>query len=87
MDRTVHLGINIPENWDCIDINNPNMTLNEFLEHIEAQYHCEVQMLSQGVTILHSFFFSTKQSEWKKSNEIGRRRGTILIEKTIDAER
>ena len=45
------------EAWDRIDINDPNMTLGEFIEHMESQYHCDVQMLSSGVTILHSFFF------------------------------
>ena len=56
--------------WDRIDINDPNMTLNEFLEHIEAQYHCEVQMLSQGVTILHSFFFPPSKVNERKAMKL-----------------
>lgn len=46
------------------------MTLNEFLEHIEAQYHCEVQMLSQGVTILHSFFFPPSKVNERKAMKL-----------------
>ena len=41
--------------WDSIEINTPNMTLQQFVDYIEEQYCCEVQMISHGVTIIHSF--------------------------------
>ena len=58
------------EAWDRIDINDPNMTLGEFIEHMETQYYSDVQMISSGVTILHSFFFPPKKVNERKSMKL-----------------
>ena len=49
------------EAWDRIDINDPSMTLGQFIDHIEEQYFADVQMISCGVTIMYSFFFPPKK--------------------------
>jgi ubiquitin-activating enzyme E1 len=61
---------NWSEAWDRIDINNPNMTLNEFLEYIEDKYYADVQMVSSGVTILHSFFFPPSKVNERKAMKL-----------------
>ena len=43
--------------WDRVDVEGPNMTLGDFIAHLEDEYQCEVNMLSCGVTIVYSFFF------------------------------
>ncbi len=53
--------------WDSIEINTPNMTLQQFVDYIEEQYCCEVQMISHGVTIIHSFFFPPKKTKERMS--------------------
>lgn len=44
--------------WDkiVIDGSKKQLTLEEFIQHIQEKYNCEVTMLSYGVSILHSFF-------------------------------
>ena len=41
------------------DINDPSMTLGQFIDHIEEQY-CRCAN-DRGVTIMYSFFFPPKK--------------------------
>ena len=42
--------------WDAIEINQPDMTLKELIDHIQTRFAADISMLSHGVSILHSFF-------------------------------
>ncbi len=52
--------------WDRIELNDPTMTLGQFIDHFEQKYFCEMQMISCGVTILHSFFFPAAKQAARK---------------------
>jgi len=47
--------------WDCIELDQPGMTLRELVAHFDEEYGLEVSMLSFGVSILFSSFANAKK--------------------------
>ena len=47
--------------WDCIDVHEPNMTLDGLIKFLEVEYGLILNMLSSGVTILYSDFMNKKK--------------------------
>lgn len=52
--------------WDRIDIQDTNMTLNSLIEYLQATYNVQLIMLSYGVSILYSDYMNKKKMEERK---------------------
>jgi len=53
--------------WDRIDIDRPDMTLQELIDHLQETYGVELTMLSAGVSILFSDFMDRKKAAERKT--------------------
>ena len=56
--------------WDRVDIQNPEMTLQGLIDHLNEEYHVNLVMLSHGVSILFSDFMNKKKMEERKKMTI-----------------
>ena len=52
--------------WDSLDMNMGDITLGDFIQHFETEYNLDVSMISQGVSILFSFFANPKKVAERK---------------------
>jgi len=52
--------------WDRIEIDEPGMTLQGILTHMEEKYGLEVSMVSAGVSILYTDYMQKKKSAERK---------------------
>lgn len=54
------------DQWDRIDVYDPNMTLDGLIQYLDERYGAELSMLSSGVTILFSDFMNKqKMMVWR----------------------
>jgi ubiquitin-activating enzyme E1 len=71
--------------WDRIDVEGPNMTLNDFIKHIEEEYQCEINMLSCGVTIVYSFFFPPAKRKERGEMPLEEIVSKFVLKRDLDA--
>lgn len=54
--------------WDSVAVDlGKDITLGEFLDYFKEKYNLEVSMLSQGVSILYSFFANAAKVKQRKA--------------------
>lgn len=52
--------------WDRIEIDDPSMTLEGLINHIDTEYECELSMLSCGNSILYTDYMDRKKVAARK---------------------
>ncbi|CAH0514318.1 unnamed protein product [Peronospora belbahrii] len=71
--------------WDCLEVDQGDLTLKEFLAYFEKEYDAEVTMLSYGVTILYAMYSQKSRSKERMTMKISDLVRTVT-KKPIDSK-